>query len=141
MRFGETLLTVLLVYYFNHSKHEDNRPLPFNVGIAYQFHKLVGNVWIEVLRENTNDSYFGVVYLDSNHVHFWNLPLALLCQPETWPLTVDCSYGNNHMPICLSRARASRTRWRSNFVIACHWSWNLVKVGVWLEWYLDENVF
>lgn len=38
----KTLLTVLLVCYFNHSKHEDNRPWPFNIGIAYQFHKVVG---------------------------------------------------------------------------------------------------
>lgn len=38
----KTLLTVLLVCCFNHSKREDNNPLPFNIGIAYQFHKLVG---------------------------------------------------------------------------------------------------
>ena len=47
---------------------------------------------------------------------------------------VDCSVGNNHMPICLSKVTANLSQIeKSNFITVCHWSWHLVKMGVCLE--------
>ena len=47
---------------------------------------------------------------------------------------VDCSIGNNHMPIYLCKVTANLSQIEEgNFITVCHWSWHLVKVGVCLE--------
>lgn len=66
----------------------------------------------------------------STEIHSW---LYFVSRDMTSD-NVDCSVGNNHMPICLSKVTANLSQIaESNFITVCHWSWHLVKVGICLE--------